>query len=80
MLEYISFDELLLTVGSHSAPIGVVGGIHLFLVVSGFWSVRFFLASSGTSGKKDGCVTRVGSVNTPATPVTQNTQATKRSP
>jgi hypothetical protein len=33
-----------------------------------------------SSGKKDGCVTRVGSVNTPATPVTQNTQATKRSP
>jgi hypothetical protein len=48
MLEYISFDELLLTVGSHSAPIGVVGGIHLFLVVSGFWSVRFFLTSSGS--------------------------------
>jgi hypothetical protein len=30
-----------------------------------------------TSRKKDGCVTRVGSVNTPTMPIMQNTQATK---
>jgi hypothetical protein len=33
-----------------------------------------------SSGKKDGCVTRVGSVNTPTMPVMQNTQATKSAP